>query len=202
MAEAFAAHLQAYLAQYGYWTLAVTLLLENAGLPVPGETVLLTASFVAFSTGRLRLALVIAIGSAAAALGDNIGFAVGHWGGRPLLTRLSRRFHFSGRAIARGEQLFARYGAEAIFVARFVFGLRVIAGPLAGVLRMPWRRFALFNALGAVTWVTAIASVGYVFGREWPRVVPYLKGFDVALIAIILGAAVVVYMRLRRSEAS
>src|SRR5216683_5618010 len=128
------------LVQYGYWAVAVTLLLENTGLPLPGETILLLASFLAYSEHSLRLPWIIAVGVCAATLGDNLGFAIGFYGGRRLLERYQKTLHIRPDVIARGEELFARYGAATIFVARFIAGMRIIAGPLAGVLRMSWRK--------------------------------------------------------------
>ena len=125
--------------QYGYIAVIVALLLENAGMPVPGETVLLLASFLAFSQHRLYLPYIIVVAVCAATIGDNLGYWVGHHGGRPLLERYRKFFRIREETITRGEELFARYGAVTIFFARFVAGMRVIAGPLAGVLRMNWR---------------------------------------------------------------
>jgi membrane-associated protein len=101
--------------------------------------------------------------------------------------------------VERAEKLFARYGAEAIFAARFIFGMRVIAGPMAGVLRMHWRRFAFFNFLGAAVWVTVIAGAGYFFGRHWERLMHAIKGFDIT-IAIAAGL-VIVWIWWRRRNA-
>src|SRR5215469_10978321 len=148
--------LRTFVANYGYWAVAIALLCENAGLPVPGETTLLLASFLAHSEQKLHLGWIIAVGSFAAMLGDNLGYLFGHFGGRPLLERYQKLLHVSDDAIVRGERLFERYGAEGIFFARFIFGLRILAGPLAGVLRMHWKRFVIFNALGAITWVSVI----------------------------------------------
>ena len=129
--------LRGYLTHYGYWAVGVALLLENAGLPVPGETILLLASFLAYSEHKLGLPWIILVGVCAATLGDNLGFAIGYYGGRPLLERYQKTLRIRPKVIARGEELFARYGAITIFVARFIAGMRIIAGPLAGVLRMP-----------------------------------------------------------------
>src|ERR1700731_4073359 len=113
--------LRSYLAEYGYWTVAAALLLENAGLPVPGETILLLASFLAYSEHRLSLPLIILTGVIAATLGDNVGFTIGHYGGRPLLMRYQHWFRISDNVVARGEQLMKSYGPPIIFVARFIF---------------------------------------------------------------------------------
>jgi membrane-associated protein len=101
-------------------------------------------------------------------------------------------------SLERGDRLFARYGAVAVLFARFVFGLRIVAGPLAGVLRMPWKKFLLFNFLGAFLWVTVIASVGYLFGRHWARLVQDLKWFDVTVAIVVLLAAFYFWWRGRR----
>src|ERR1700724_4662324 len=134
-------NLRAFVADYGYWAVALALLCENAGIPVPGETTLLLASFLAYSEHRLHLGWIIVVGTCAATVGDNIGYAFGHYGGRPLLDRYQRFFRIQPATMQRGENLFEHYGAAAVFFARFIFGLRVFAGPLAGVLRMRWRAF-------------------------------------------------------------
>ncbi len=174
--------------QYGYWAVAVALLLENAGIPVPGETVLLLASFLAYSQHELSLSWIIVVATIAASLGDNLGFALGAYGGRPLLARYQTLFRIQDKTLAHGEDLFARFGAVTIFFARFIFGMRIIAGPMAGVLRMPWRKFLIYNFLGAAVWVTVISGVGYLFGQNWGLLEHYLKRLDVAVaVAAVLG---------------
>ena len=180
--------LRNYFHTHGYWTLAVTLLLENAGIPLPGETMLLLASFLASQEHQLHLALIIIVAIAACTLGDNLGYWIGFHGGRPLLHRYQRFFRVSDEKIARGEKLFNRFGPATVFFARFVFGMRVIAGPLAGVLRMHWRTFLLFNFLGAALWVTVISCVGYFFGQHWHRLVRLVGRANllIFLIAVIV----------------
>jgi len=185
---------------YGYWAVAVALVLENSGIPVPGETVLLLASFLAYSERELQLAWIIVVATLAATLGDNLGFALGYHGGRPLLARYQSFFRIQTRTIEQGEDLFARYGAFTVFFARFVFGLRIIAGPLAGVLRMPWRKFLAFNFMGAAAWVTAISTVGYLFGQHWQRLEGDMKRFDFGLAILMLAAAALVWWRNRREN--
>jgi len=191
--------LRNYLALWGYWAVGAALLLENAGLPVPGETVLLLASFLAYSEHKLALPWIIVVGVCAATLGDNIGFAIGSYGGRPLLERYQRTLRIRPAVIARGEELFARYGAATIFVARFIAGLRIIAGPLAGVLRMPWRKFLIFNFLGAVLWVTVIASVGYLFGKHWDALVDLVQDANLAVAIVVVVVCVFFWWKRRRN---
>ena len=191
--------LRDYLAHYGYWAVAAALLLENAGLPVPGETILLLASFLAFSEHRLHLPYIILVGVCAATIGDNLGFLLGHYGGEPLLERY-RKVPRVYRTITRAESLIQRYGSFAIFIARFIAGMRIIAGPLAGVLHMPWRKFVVFNFLGAAVWVTVISSVGYFFGRHWEELGRIMKGINaVVLLAAVLLVAFFWWRQRRKS---
>jgi len=178
--------LRSAVVQYGYWAVAVTLLLENMGIPLPGETILLIASFMAYSEHDLKLAWIIGVATVACTIGDNLGYALGYRGGRPLLLRYQHLFRIRTSTIERGENLFQRYGAVTVFIARFIFGMRIIAGPLAGVLRMPWRKFLLFNFLGAAAWVSVISSAGYLFGQHWERLARNLKRLDVVLIVLVL----------------
>jgi membrane protein DedA with SNARE-associated domain len=187
---------------YGYWAVAVALLVENAGVPAPGETVLLLASFLAYSQHELELRWIIVVATVAATLGDNLGFAIGYYGGRPLFHRYRSVLHIPEKVIGRGETLFARFGPAAIFFARFIFGLRIIAGPLAGVLRMPWRKFVVYNFLGAVVWVTVISSAGYLFGRHWHRLETYIQRFDYAVVIVVVLAAIWFWRKNRRAAGS
>jgi membrane-associated protein len=193
--------LRELIAQYGYWAVGGALLLENTGIPVPGETILLLASFLAYSRDELQLPYIIVIGVCAATFGDNLGYAIGYRGGRPLLDRYREVFRIKVETITRGENLFAQYGALTVFFARFIFGLRVIAGPLAGVLRMPWKRFAIFNFLGALLWVTVISLVGYKFGKHWDLLMDYVERLNVVmLVAVGIGiVALWLWRRPRRS---
>jgi membrane protein DedA with SNARE-associated domain len=185
------------LVHYGYWAVAAALLLENSGMPVPGETVLLLASFLAFNEQRLQLGWIILVGTVAATLGDNVGYAIGNYGGRPLLDRYRNIFRISNAKLARGEKLFNRYGPVTILFARFVFGMRVIAGPLAGVLRMNWKRFAVFNFLGAALWVSVISCAGYFFGGRWRVLTHFIKRFDLVLGVLFVLVMIVLWWRSR-----
>ncbi|HMJ21348.1 MAG TPA: DedA family protein [Terriglobales bacterium] len=190
--------LRGALTHYGYWAVGAALVLENAGLPVPGETILLLASFLAYSEHKLALPWIILVGVCAATLGDNLGFAIGFYGGRRLLERYQKTLHLRPGVIARGEQLFARYGAATIFVARFIAGMRIIAGPLAGVMRMSWRKFLLFNFLGALLWVTTIASVGYLFGKHWDALVDLVQDANLAVAVVVVLLAALFWWRRRK----
>ena len=186
--------------QYGYWAVGGALLLENAGVPVPGETILLLACFLAYSEHDLQLPWIMVVATLAATVGDNLGFALGYYGGRPLLVRYQALFRIENKTVERGEELFARYGAVTVFLARFVFGMRVIAGPMAGVLRMPWRKFTIFNFLGAILWVTVISGVGYLFGQHWERLAGEVKRIDIAAAILLVIVAMLLWWRSRRQN--
>ena len=183
--------------EWGYWTVPAVLLLENAGVPLPGETVLLFASFLAYEERRLHLPYIILLATAACTLGDNLGYLLGHFGGRRLLQRYQHIFRVRERTIRRGERLFARHGHVAIFFARFIFGMRIIAGPLAGVLRMPWRQFVIFNFLGAAAWVTTISLLGYFFGSQWNTLVRVMGRVNLVIAIVVLALLVFVWHRYR-----
>src|ERR1700678_1137637 len=117
--------LRTLVADYGYWAVALALLCENAGIPVPGESTLLLASFLAYSEHQLHLGWIIVVATCAATLGDNVGYALGHFGGRPLLNRYLDVFRISPAQLQKGEQMFARYGAVAVFFPCFIVGLRI-----------------------------------------------------------------------------
>jgi membrane protein DedA with SNARE-associated domain len=198
MGHSISHYVRTFVADYGYWAVAVALLLENAGIPVPGESTLLLASFLAYSEHKLELGWIIIVATCAATLGDNLGYALGYYGGRRLLERYQNLFRIRQQTLDRGEELFARHGAAAIFLARFIFGMRVFAGPLAGVLRMRWRAFTIFNFLGAITWVTCIAGAGYLFGQHWRRLVRAMERFNIAVVLIVVAVGFYFWWKQRR----
>ncbi len=192
---------------WGYWTVFFGVMLENTGLPVPGETVLLVASFLAANPPDpehmiLRIQWVIAAAVVGAAIGDNIGYWIGHRGGRAFLERHAKRFLIRQSHLDRAERVFQRYGAATVFFARFITGLRVVAGPFAGVLRLPWRKFLLFNFAGAIAWSTTIGLIGYFFGAEWPLLLKILRRFTLSLVGLFLLVIVYVYWRNRTKGSS
>jgi len=176
--------------------LAAGLFGEDAGLPLPGETVLMFASFLSHKTSSLSLWLVILVGIASAVTGDNLGF----WVGRKLGPRLLRWFRdklHKGEDVEVARDQIHRHGGATVFWARYIFGLRTIAGPVAGALDMEWKKFLVFNALGAATWVTFISVTGYLFAAEFNSLLCY---FEKASWAISAGLFLVGYMLWRRKR--
>ncbi|MGC2447220.1 MAG: DedA family protein [Candidatus Sulfotelmatobacter sp.] len=202
MTQSIVDFLRDAVVHYGYWAVGAALLLENTGVPVPGETILLLASFLAYSQHQLQLSRIILLAIIAATCGDNLGFIAGYYGGRRLLDRYQHVFRIRNETVRRGERLFERYGAATIFFARFLFGMRIIAGPMAGVLRMPWRRFLVFNFLGATIWVTVVSGCGYMFGRHWEHVERNMKRFDLVAAFVLVIAGVFLWWRKERKESA
>jgi membrane protein DedA with SNARE-associated domain len=188
-----------FFARYGYWVVFFGVMLENAGLPVPGETVLLFSGFLAYH-GHLSLGRAIGTAIVGATLGDSLGYLIGRWGGKALLKRYRGRFLLSARRFDRAEAIFLRFGHWAVFVARFITGLRVIAGPLAGAFLMPYPRFLLFNFSGAVVWAFTVGWVGHLFGSNWQRLVGLFKQVDIAILLAVVFAALIVWVVYRRNN--
>ena len=179
-----------FFARYGYWAVFFGVMFENAGLPIPGETVLLFAGFLAFH-GKIELLPAILTAIAGATTGDSLGFLLGRYGGTAFVNRFLRRYSWIARQYDEAHRLFLRYGQWAVFTARFITGLRVFSGILAGVLLMPYPRFLFFNFTGAVCWALAIGCIGFFFGSSWERLVSFLRQMD-RMVLVIVGVAAVV----------
>ena len=188
-----------FLLAWGYWAIAIALLLENAGVPVPGETILLLASAASYQQHQLRCPWIVAVGTSAATTGDNIGYWIGRRGGRPLLDRWKHLFRVHDKHISTGEALIEKHGPVAIFFARFIAGARIFAGPLAGVLNMHWPRFAFFNFLGALTWVTLIASIGHLFGSQLDRVMKWMRDANWIILVVVTVGLLALWWHRRRA---
>ena len=150
-------------AQLGYPALAALVFGESTGLPLPGETALIAAAGLA-AAGHLALPLVIATTAAAAIAGDTLGYWVGRRGGRRLLERDGIGAAHRRRALARADRYFARFGVATVFIGRWIPGVRIVAAAAAGSAEMPWRRFAIANAAGAVGWATTIGVLAAAAG--------------------------------------
>jgi membrane protein DedA with SNARE-associated domain len=187
-------------ARYGYAVVFVGVFLENAGLPVPGETALLAGAALSRS-GALFLPWVIATAIAAAIFGDNIGFLIGRRGGRALLDRFGSRVGLTPDRLVEFDRFFDKHGAKTVFIARFVTGLRVVGAVLAGASGLPWGRFLLYNATGAVAWATTFGAVGYFLAYSWETLEEWIGRSGLALLAAVAIIAVVAVLRRRRAPA-
>ena len=183
-------------ARYGYFVIFFGVLLENAGIPVPGETILLAAAALS-RFGHLSIIYVVIVTVAAAVLGDNIGFYIGRRGGRVLLERKGRVLGLTPARLAQFDGFFARHGAKTVFIARFVTGLRVVGAILAGASRLPWGRFLIFNAAGAVAWAATFGTVGYMLGYSWETIERWIGHLGLVFLAVLAAVGVVAFIRSR-----
>ena len=194
----FYAALQPFIIEYGLIAVFFIVMLESAGLPLPGETALVLASVYAGVTGHFEIPVVIAVAAAAAIIGDNIGFVVGRRFGMPLVARYGKFVGLDEKRLRFGQHMFARHGAKIVFFGRFIAVLRIFAALLAGVNRYSWRSFLIFNAAGGIIWATLFGIGGFVFGDAMHRVAGPVGmiGLALALIGLIAGWRIV-----RRQEA-
>jgi len=187
------------LGNYGYWAVLGGLLLEDMGVPIPGETTLVFASFLAHKGTQLEIGWVIVVGIFAATMGDNLGFFVGRKLGRRLIRWMKKIFRLDDLDIDAAKDMLHRHGGATIFWARFIFGLRTVAGPLAGVLGMEWKRFVVFNALGAAVWVTVISFIGYGFANEFNTLLGYMEKASWAIAAVLFAVAYLIWRHQKKT---
>jgi membrane protein DedA with SNARE-associated domain len=191
--------IEGWLASYGYIVVFFLVMGESLGLPVPGETALIAAALYAGSTGKLEIQTVIIVAAAAAIIGDNIGFAIGRYGGAKVLLKYGDKVRLHEGRLRIGIWLFRHHGGKVVFFGRFVSVLRTYAAFLAGANRMSWPRFLFFNATGGILWATAFGLGYYLFGDILERIGTAL---DIGLGALgILAVAGFVFW-MRRREAS
>lgn len=182
-------------AHIGYGALFGFVFAESAGVPVPGETALVAAGLLAGS-GQLALPAVIAVGTVAAVLGDNLGYWFGRRGGRALLLRDGRFARHRRKAVARTERFFERHGPKAVFLGRWVSGVRIVAALTAGAGRMPWRTFLLYNATGALAWAATVSGAAALLGPVAAGII--YGGGLAALGGVALYGTVRAWLRRRR----
>ena len=175
-------HLGSLISAHGYVVVATVVGLESMGLPLPGETTLVTAAVYAGTTHGLNIGLVVAAACVGAIVGDNIGFWIGQRYGRGLLERYGRYLRLDARRLQLGRYLFARHGGSVVFFGRFLALLRTVAALLAGINNMPWRRFLFFNVAGGVVWASVFGIGAYVAGEQFAR----LEG-PLAVAGLVLG---------------
>ncbi len=183
----------------GYPLLFLIVMSESGGLPVPGETGLITAAVLA-SQGKLKIELVILLAAAGAIVGDNIGYLIGRKGGRWLLERPGPFLRQRKQVLITGEPFFERHGSKAVFFGRFVLGLRVWASWLAGATHMHWRSFVVWNALGGITWAMAIGTIAYLLGHSAGNAIEAFGLYGLAAVLIAVVSGFVMHRRHRRHQ--
>lgn len=172
--------------QYGYLAVGGFILLEDFGIPVPGETVLITSAI--FSViGHLNIFLVILIATIGAIIGDNIGFAIGDFGGRKLIEKYGKYIFITPTKLTKLENFFNKRGGVIVIVARFIEGLRQANGIIAGISEMSWLRFVVYNSIGAILWVNTWALIGYFAADHINTLLKYQTYFTfIIIIGLIL----------------
>jgi membrane protein DedA with SNARE-associated domain len=184
----------------GYPSAGLGILIESAGVPFPGEALLLAAA--AWAAARHHsLVLVILFGFIGATAGADIGYALGHHGGRPFVERFGARFRIRPEQLARAELFFARHGDKAVLAARFVLGLRTWGSMLAGMARMPFWRFQLFSAIGGLAWATIVGIAGYLLGSNLALLEAIIRAVGIGglvFIVVIVSVLVVAQERAAR----
>jgi membrane protein DedA with SNARE-associated domain len=153
----------------GYPAAALGILVENAGIPFPGTLTLLLVSTYA-GAGHLDIGVVVLAGALGATAGADLGYAVGHRGGRPFVERFSHTLHINPGNLARSEMLLTRYTGMTILFGRFLIGLRTWAAVLAGMAGMPFWTFQLYSAAGAIVWAIVVGAIGFYAGSNWTAV--------------------------------
>jgi membrane protein DedA with SNARE-associated domain len=185
------------ISQYGYLALAGLLFLEDFGLPVPGETVLVAAAFYA-GLGKLNIVMVIIIGFVAAVLGDNFGYSIGWLGGRPLVEKWGRYILLTSERLDKAQSYFNNHGGKIVAGARFIDGLRQLNGIIAGISEMRWVKFLSFNMIGAAIWVSFWALIAY-YGSSYINTFLHVELYlTIATICLIAGR--IIYRRIIKSR--
>jgi membrane protein DedA with SNARE-associated domain len=182
-----------FISIYGYAVVALIIGLESLGLPLPGETVLITAAIYAGRSHDLNIWLVVGAAALGAILGNTAGFWIGWEGGYRFLLRYGSRLHLTEGRIKLGQFLFRRHGGAIIFFSRFIPVLRAFGALLAGANRMSWRSFFLFNIAGATVWAMLFGGGAFYLGTKIHSFTRY-GGIGTASAAVILLAIVAAYL--------
>jgi len=200
--------LQSALTMLGYPAVILFVMIESSGIPFPGETMLLLASFYAAIDHHLQIPIVIACAALGAIAGDNIGYYIGRTGGKAVVERYGRYVFIKPEHLERAEKFFARHGDKTVFFGRFVAVLRAWAAFLAGVNRMHWRTFFIYNAAGGIVWATIYGLLGYYAGRlfhdNFGQLEHLARTISWTAAGIVVAGAIIAYIvyRLRRGRAA
>lgn len=188
------------LQDYGLWAIIVLVFFEDFGVPMPGETILIAGAVYAGS-GGLNVVAVGVAGFAAAVVGDNVGYAIGRYGGRALISRWGRYVFLTEERLDAAEAFFNRHGGKIIVIARFIEGLRQANGIIAGITSMRWARFLVFNMIGAALWVGCWVSVGYFAGEHITTIYDYITRYSLyAVIVAVVAIAALITIRVLRKR--
>ena len=200
--DVLAATFSGLVGRYGYLGIAGSVLVESFGVPAPGETAIIAGAAYA-ARGHLNVVVVAVVAFLAAVTGDSLGYLIGRTGGRPLVLRFGRYVRLTPDRLNRVETFMARHGPKVVVVARFVEGLRQLNGVVAGLTRMPWPRFVLFNAIGAAAWVALWTTAGYLAGNHLAAITATIHRYQASAIVVgVLAVAGYLLLRRRRRRAA
>lgn len=172
---------------YGYWAVFAGIAIENTGIPIPGETITIVGGFLAGS-GELKYSLVLLTAIAGAVIGDNCGYWLGRLGGWNLLLKLSRFFRLPEEEVFKAKTKFLENGAQAVFFGRFITLLRIFAGPIAGIVEMPYLKFLFYNFMGATIWGVIMVTLSYFVGKIIPleQLISIIAQFGVIALLLVV----------------
>jgi len=172
---------------YGYWAVFAGIAIENTGIPIPGETITIVGGFLAGS-GELNYWLVLIIAIAGAVTGDNCGYWIGRIGGWQLLVKLANFFRIDEDDLNKAKTKFTENAAKAVFFGRFITLLRIFAGPIAGIVEMPYLKFLWYNFAGATAWATIMVTISYFVGRiiPLPQLVQIIAQFGIFALVLVV----------------
>ncbi len=196
--------LQELAQHYGYGAVFLGVALENAGVPIPGETITLLGGFLA-GNGELLYGGVLLMAIAGAVVGDSCGYWLGRMGGWPLLNRICQWFKIPSHKIETAQRRFSQNAGQAVFWGRFVTLLRIFAGPMAGITKMPYPKFLLFNIGGASIWGTIMVSLAYFLGQlaSIEQIITWVsQAGGLILIAVVTGGGIYIWANRQRAETS
>ena len=181
----------------GYPVTFILIAIETMGVPVPGETALI-ASALSASNGHLNIVVLIVLAAAAAIIGDNVGFAIGRKYGRTIFEKPGPLYNQRLALLDMGEPFFAKHGPKAVFLGRWVSGLRIASAWLAGMNRMNWPTFIFWNALGGICWATGVGLGAYYAGHAFENVIKKVGVFGAGAVLIVVAGFV--YWRHRKHK--
>ncbi len=178
--------------QYGYGAVFLGIMLENAGIPIPGETITIVGGFLAGSN-ELNYWLVLVTAIAGAVLGDNIGYAIGKFGGWQLMLKMGSLFRIKEIELEKAKEEFSKNAAKAVFFGRFITLLRIFAGPMAGIAQMPYLKFFAYNLAGATAWASIMVTLAFFVGKVIPleMLVTWVAKFGVVALLGVIGWIVI-----------
>jgi len=176
-----------YLQQYGYYAIFLAIFLEDFGIPLPGESTLIAGALLS-ATGMYKIYWVVLLGIFAASAGDNVGYAIGHFGGIKFVKKFGKYIFLTQKRLQKLESFFERHGGKIVVSARFIEGFRQFNGIIAGISSMPWKIFLVYNIIGAILWVSVWAGIAYFLGNRLDFIFTLFQKFE---LYVLIGAGIV-----------